>query len=135
MTIRTRGGARDFVRAFTRNRLATAGVVVLVLFVLVALLAPVIAPADPYAQELPARFAGPNAAHLLGQDELGRDVLSRIIHGARVSLSAGLAAVLFATVAGTLVGLAAGYFGRWVDSLLMRLMDILPAFRSDDVVS
>lgn len=127
---RARSGTRDFVRAFTRNRLAVAGVIVLALFVLAALLAPLIAPADPYTQELAARFTGPSAAHLLGQDELGRDVLSRIIHGARISLSAGLAAVALATVAGTLIGLLAGYLGRWADSLLMRLMDILLAFPS-----
>ncbi|MCV5792063.1 ABC transporter permease subunit, partial [Escherichia coli] len=66
----------------------------------------------------------------LGQDELGRDILSRIIYGARVSLTAGIAAVAFATVAGTLVGVVAGYAGRWVDSVLMRLMDVLLAFPS-----
>ncbi|MFE7034496.1 ABC transporter permease [Streptomyces sp. NPDC057621] len=125
-----RGGGRDLLRAFLRNRMALAGLVVLALFVLAAVLAPLAAPYDPSAQHLAQRFAGPGAAHPLGQDELGRDVLSRIIHGARISLSAGLAAVVFTAVIGASVGLVAGYLRGWTDALLMRLMDILLAFPS-----
>jgi peptide/nickel transport system permease protein len=101
------------------------------LFVLVAIFAPLLAPYDPVRdQNLTEQFAPPSSAHLLGQDELGRDILSRLIYGARISLTAGLAAVTFATVFGTLVGVAAGYAGGWVDSILMRLMDVLLAFPS-----
>lgn len=124
-------GARGgFLRAFSSNRLAVVGAGVLAVFILAAILAPLIAPYGPNAQHLAGKFAGPSGAHLLGQDELGRDILSRIIYGARVSLTAGLAAVIFATVVGALVGLTAGYLGRWVDSVLMRAMDILLAFPS-----
>ncbi|MGW6793179.1 ABC transporter permease [Streptomyces chartreusis] len=125
-----RRDAPGFLRAFMSNRLALAGLIVLALFVLAAILAPLVAPYDPQAQRLAERFAGPGGEHLLGQDELGRDVLSRVIHGSRISLTAGLAAVAFAGVIGTLVGLAAGYLRGWTDSVLMRVMDVLLAFPS-----
>lgn len=130
-SVEARSGWADFRRAFFSNRLAVVGAVVMTLFILMAIFAPLIAPYDPIAdQDLAGNFAGPSSAHWLGQDELGRDILSRIIYGARVSLTAGLAAVAFATVGGTIVGVTAGYAGRWVDAILMRLMDILLAFPS-----
>jgi peptide/nickel transport system permease protein len=95
-----------------------------------AVFAPLIAPYDPLQQDLAGKFAPPSRAHLMGQDELGRDILSRVIYGARISLTAGLAAVALATVVGTLIGVVAGYLGRWPDSVLMRLMDVLLAFPS-----
>jgi len=126
---RTRFG--DFRQSFLGNKLAIVGLVVITIFVLMAVFAPLLAPYDPIKdQSLGDRFAGPSAAHPLGQDELGRDILSRIIFGARVSLTAGLAAVVFATVFGTLVGVVSGYVGGLVDSVLMRLMDIILAFPS-----
>jgi peptide/nickel transport system permease protein len=130
-TVETRSRWTDLRRTFFSNRLALFGLVVIALFVLMAVFAPLLAPYDPIEdQALTERFAPPSAEHLLGQDELGRDILSRIIYGARVSLTAGLAAVAFATVGGTLVGLIAGYAGGWADAVLMRLMDILLAFPS-----
>ena len=130
-TVQTRTRWGDFRQAFLGNKLAVVGLVVIALFVLMAIFAPLLAPYDPIRdQSLTERFAGPSAAHPLGQDELGRDILSRIIFGARVSLTAGLAAVVFATVFGTLVGVVAGYVGGIVDSILMRLMDIILAFPS-----
>ena len=129
--VETRTRLGDFRRAFLGNRLAVLGVVIIVLFVFMAVFAPLLAPYDPVRdQSLSERFAPPSAQHLLGQDELGRDILSRIIYGARVSLTAGLAAVAFATAFGTLVGVTAGFFGGRVDSLLMRLMDVILAFPS-----
>lgn len=129
--VETRSQWADFRKTFLSNRLALFGLVVITFFVLVAVLAPLLAPYDPVRdQSLSERFAGPSAEHLLGQDELGRDILSRMIYGARISLTAGLAAVIFATVGGTIVGLIAGYAGGWVDSVLMRLMDVLLAFPS-----
>lgn len=129
--IEARSGWQDFRRVFFSNWLALVGTVIIAIFILMAIFAPFIAPYDPIEdQQLTAKFAPPSASHLLGQDELGRDILSRIIYGARISLTAGLAAVAFATVVGTLVGLVAGYAGRWVDALLMRLMDVLLAFPS-----
>ncbi len=129
--VRTRTRFGDFHQAFLGNKLAVLGLVIIALFVLMAVFAPLLAPYDPIKdQSLGERFAPPSAGHPLGQDELGRDILSRIIYGARVSLTAGLAAVAFATVFGTLVGVVAGYAGGLIDSVLMRLMDIILAFPS-----
>jgi peptide/nickel transport system permease protein len=128
--VKTRSRREDFVRAFFSNHLALFGGIVISLFILMAVFAPLVAPYDPLAQNLTEKFAGPSLAHPFGQDELGRDILSRIIYGARISLTAGLAAVTLATVVGTIVGLTAGYLGRWPDSLLMRMMDVLLAFPS-----
>jgi peptide/nickel transport system permease protein len=105
-----------------------AGGVVIVLFVAVALFAPVLAPHDPNEIETRARRKPPSATHLLGTDELGRDVLSRVIYGARVSLRVGVVAIGIALTAGTLLGVVAGYFGRGVDSIIMRLTDVMLAF-------
>jgi peptide/nickel transport system permease protein len=128
--VETRSRRQDFLRAFFSNRLAIFGTAVMAVFVLMAVFSPLLAPYDPLDQNLPQKFAGPSLAHPFGQDELGRDILSRVIYGARISLTAGLAAVAVATVVGTIVGLVAGYLGRWPDSLLMRLMDVLLAFPS-----
>jgi peptide/nickel transport system permease protein len=128
--VKTRSRREDFLRAFFSNRLAIFGTAIMAVFVLMAVFAPLLAPYDPLDQNIPEKFAGPSLAHPFGQDELGRDILSRVIYGARISLSAGLAAVALATAVGTLVGLTAGYLGRWPDSLLMRLMDVLLAFPS-----
>jgi peptide/nickel transport system permease protein len=128
--VKTRSRRVDFLRAFFSNRLAVFGTAVMAMFVVMAVFAPLVAPYDPLDQNLPQKFAGPSLAHPFGQDELGRDILSRIIYGARISLTAGLAAVTIATAAGTLIGLVAGFLGRWPDSLLMRLMDVILAFPS-----
>jgi peptide/nickel transport system permease protein len=129
--VATRSRWEDFRRTFFSNRLALFGAAVITLFIITAVFAPLLAPYDPIAdQNLTEKFAGPSAAHPLGQDELGRDILSRLIYGARISLTAGLAAVVFATVVGAAVGVVGGYAGGWVDSVLMRLMDVLLAFPS-----
>jgi peptide/nickel transport system permease protein len=107
---------------------------VLVLMVLVALFAPLIAPHDPGAQDLlvrlhpPAWQAGGDASHLLGTDQLGRDILSRLCYGARISLLVGACAALLAGIVGAAIGLAAGFLGGWFDRILMRLADIQLAF-------
>ncbi len=128
--VETRSRRQDFLRAFFSNRLAIFGTAIMGVFILMAVFAPYVAPYSPLQQHLPQKFAGPSFAHPFGQDELGRDILSRVIYGARISLTAGLAAVALATTVGTIVGLAAGYLGRWPDSMLMRLMDVLLAFPS-----
>jgi peptide/nickel transport system permease protein len=128
--VKTRSRREDFLRAFFSNRLAVFGTAVMAVFILMAVFAPLLAPYDPLDQNLPQKFDGPSLAHPFGQDELGRDILSRVIYGARISLTAGLAAVAIATAAGTLIGLVAGFFGRWPDSVLMRLMDVILAFPS-----
>jgi peptide/nickel transport system permease protein len=128
--VETRSRRQDFLKTFFSNRLAVFGTVVMGIFMLMAIFAPLIAPYSPLQQNLLEKFARPSQAHLMGQDELGRDILSRVIYGARISLTAGLAAVGIATAVGTLVGVVAGYFGRALDSVLMRLMDVLLAFPS-----
>jgi peptide/nickel transport system permease protein len=128
--VATRSRKEDFRRVFFSNRLALFGAAVMSIFILMAVFAPLLAPYDPLQQDLAGKFAPPSREHLMGQDELGRDILSRVIYGARISLTAGLAAVAIATAVGTLVGVVAGYFGRWPDSVLMRLMDVILAFPS-----
>ncbi|MEU9976246.1 ABC transporter permease [Streptomyces sp. NPDC051014] len=128
-------GSRSVVlRALLRNKLAVAALVVLALLLVAAMSAPLIAPYDPNTQNLllrlrpPAWQHGGSGAHLLGTDQLGRDMLSRVVYGARVSLLVGAGAALLAGVIGTVVGLSAGYLGGWVDRTLMRLADIQLAF-------
>src|ERR687893_1116642 len=129
-SVETRSRRQDFLRTFFSHRLAIFGAVIMSIFILMAIFAPLIAPYGPLRQDLAGKFAPPSRAHLLGQDELGRDILSRVIYGARISLTAGLAAVAIATGVGTIIGVVAGYFGGRPDSLLMRLMDVLLAFPS-----
>jgi peptide/nickel transport system permease protein len=111
-----------------RHGLLTLGGLLVAAFVTAALLAPWIAPYSPYDLDVVAMLEGPSAAHPLGTDELGRDVLSRTIHAARISLLVALVAVTTGLVGGTLVGLAAAWFGGWVDAALMRLMELLFSF-------
>lgn len=114
-------------RSFGRHRLAITGLVVLAILVAGALLAPLISPYDPLAIDLRARNQPPSPAHWLGTDGNGRDILSRVLYGGRVSLAVGLAAVAIATAVGVLVGSVAGYFGGVADMLLMRLTDVVMA--------
>jgi peptide/nickel transport system permease protein len=118
----------DAWRRLRRNRAAMAGLAIVVLFAGLAAFAPLAAPDDPIAQDLDARLLPPSGRYLLGTDDLGRDLLSRIIYGGRVSLSVGIVSVGLALAVGTLLGLVAGFYGRWADSLTMRIMDIMLAF-------
>ncbi len=113
------------LRALSRQRPAMFGGVLLAAIVLVAVLAPVIAPAGPRADAGVAGvvFEPPSAKHLLGTDDAGGDVLSELVYGARISLVVGFASTLIAMLVGGLVGVLAGYFGRWVDTVLMRITD------------
>src|SRR5215813_3642905 len=125
---RVSGFWADTLHRVVKNRAAVAGGIVVVIFVAVALSAPLLSPYDPLKGRLGERLRAPSAAHWLGTDELGRDVLSRVLHGARITIRIQLAAVGLALVIGAALGLTAGYIGRWVDQLIMRLMDILMAF-------
>jgi len=119
---------RDAIRRLFRNKLAITGMVIMGTFLLTAILAPVIAPYDPIIQELVMRRRPPSQEHLLGRDDLGRDILSRIIFGARTSLQVGVMSVGFAIVIGAIIGAVSGYLGGWIDNIVMRLMDIMLAF-------
>lgn len=117
------------VLAFARQRpLGAAGAAVIVLVALVAALAPLIAPYDPLATDYGAMISRPSAAHWLGTDAFGRDVLSRIIYGSRTALTVGLVSAIVGATLGALVGVASAYFGGRVDLLVERLMDILLSF-------
>lgn len=117
-------------RRFARHRQAAMGVVLLVALGLSALLTPYLAPQDPNEQDrvVETRFQPPSTAHPLGTDRFGRDVLSRVLYGARVSLGIGTVAVLIAVTLGTSVGAAAGYLGGWIDGAAMRTVDLLLSF-------
>jgi peptide/nickel transport system permease protein len=120
--------AAEVWRRLKRNKAAIAGGLIVIAFVLTALFAPVIAPYPPNEGDLAKRLKVPSSEHLLGTDALGRDILSRVIYGARVSLQIQLAAVMIALVLGTLLGMFGGYYGGATDNVIMRLMDILLAF-------
>lgn len=124
---------RDVVRRLLRHRGAVAGLVVILLFFAAALLAPLLSPYDPLAQDLNRRLQGPSSAHPLGTDDFGRDMLSRVMYGARISLTVGFMSVGIAVIGGLLLGLVAGFYttGRWgrmIDIIIMRTSDILLAF-------
>jgi peptide/nickel transport system permease protein len=122
-----RGRIRGFLSRLSRRPSAMVSAVVLLMLIVAAIIAPVIAPYDPDAISPDLRKA-PSHAHPFGTDEVGRDVLSRVIYGGRVSLRVGVIAIGIALTAGTLLGLVAGYTGGWADSVIMRLMDIMLAF-------
>ncbi len=122
-----RSSARLMIRRFRKHRMAVAGLVVVVLMVLMAALAPLLAPHDP--NQIFGKFeSSPSGEHLLGTDSVGRDVLSRLIYGARVSMSVGVGAVVVYVVIGVLLGLLAGYYGGWVDQVIMRITDVFMSF-------
>jgi len=124
----SRGLWRDAWRRLTRNKLAMAGLVVICLLMLVAIFADLLSPYDPTRLFPGQSYARPSAAHWLGTDDVGRDVLSRLIHGARVSLAVGVFAQMIILVIGLTIGGIAGYFGSRVDNYLMRFTDVFYAF-------
>lgn len=115
-------------RRFIRDRPAVAGLAFLVLVAVAAVFAPLVAPYSPYAQDLNAINSGPSLAHLFGTDDVGRDILSRIIWGGRISLRAAFETVGFAVVFAVPLGLMAGYFRGWLDAVMMRMMDAMFSF-------
>src|SRR5690606_30357892 len=112
---------------FRRNRAGLIGAAIVLFFILAALLAPLVAPYDPLQSNFTAVRQAPSAAHWLGTDELGRDILSRLLHGARASLMAGVVSVTIAVLVGVPFGLAAGYFGGWTDTAVSRATEALLA--------
>src|SRR4051794_18076128 len=111
-----------------RNFAFTAGALLTLALIFIALAAPLLSPFDPDQQDTINRLQPPSKAHLLGLDDLGRDVLSRIIWGARVSLRVGFSVVILTSLIGVTLGAISGYFGGFVDTIIMRITDILMAF-------
>lgn len=126
-TISTGTRGRVFQR-FWRNRLALVGAVTVAVFVITAICAPWISPMDPLRQSLKAKRMPPNKTYLLGTDQFGRDILSRILYGSRYALLVSSLSILLSLTFGTLLGMIAGYVGRAVDELIMRIMDMFLAF-------
>ena len=118
----------DSFRRLRKNRMAMFCLILLVILILMAVFAPAIAPYDPTYQDYSAVLQEPSGAHLLGTDEYGRDILSRIIYGSRVSISIGIVAQIVASVVGVALGSIAGYYGGVIDSIISRIMEIFQAF-------
>lgn len=116
------------IKRFKKNKRAIVGLIIVFIFLVVSLLAPWIAPYSPFEQNMDNLLEPPSIKHLFGTDQFGRDVLSRIIYGARISLMIGIVGVGIAIIIGVSLGTLAGYFGGKVDSFIMRIMDIFMAF-------
>jgi peptide/nickel transport system permease protein len=121
-------GKMKFWETFYKNKLMVAGSGLVFLLLIISLLAPWLAPFDPGKIDLTNVLASPSMNHLFGTDQLGRDVLSRMIWGARISLKVGFVATGVAIIIGTILGAIAGYYGGWVDSVIMRFVDIMLCF-------
>lgn len=115
-------------QSYRRHKPAMVGTVIILIFVLGAVFAPQLSPYDPEKTNLDAMLQPPSSEHLMGTDELGRDLLTRIMYGGRVSLSIGVMAMTLAVIVGALVGGLAGFYGGWIDNLLMRFTDMMLAF-------
>ncbi len=119
--------ARRIMKVMVNRWVVTGGMIIILITIIVAIFAPVVAPYPPNKQDLRAMLAKPSKDHLLGTDELGRDLLSRLIYGSRISLVVGVVAVSIAGLIGISLGLIAGYFGGWINNLIMRFTDALLA--------
>ena len=116
-----------WLRFIARDKKALVGMILLAILTVAAIFAPILTPYDPNAQDF-AMIGAPSWAHPLGTDDLGRDLLSRLIHGGRISLFVGTSTVLMALVAGIVLGVSAGYYGGWLDTIIMRYIDLQWAF-------
>ncbi len=125
-----RGWFETQYRFWTNNRMALIGLIIVAITVIVAVFAPVLAPHDPYQRDMANRIAGPSWEHWFGTDDIGRDSLSRIMYGARVSLFVGFLSVGIATIVGVPLGLISAYGGDRIDMIIMRIMDALITFPS-----
>ena len=123
-----RGYWQDTLVRLTQHRVGMIGVIIVITLIVVALIGPYVVPQEPTDMDMAARFAPPSLEHPLGTDDFGRDTLSRIVFGARVSLQVGIIAVGIAASVGSVLGMVAGYAGRVLDEVIMRAMDVLFAF-------
>lgn len=124
------GPWKEAWRNFKKNKSAVVGLYIVSFFVLLAVIGPFIAPQGSNDQDLIARLQPPSSEFWFGTDDLGRDIFSRLLHGAKISLTIGLTAVLISAVAGSFLGIIAGYYGRFIDTIISRIFDIMLAFPS-----
>ncbi|GGK16961.1 peptide ABC transporter substrate-binding protein [Caldalkalibacillus thermarum] len=117
-----------FYKKLSKNKAAMAGGILIVILVIIALFPSLFATHDPLAQNLQNKLAKPSSEHWLGTDHLGRDIYSRIIYGTQITLYVGFVSVLIGAFFGVLLGIISGYYGGWIDALIMRIMDVLLAF-------
>ena len=126
--VASRARSRTALGFLRRNPLVTLGLLIALAWIVVSILAPYIAPYGPLEQKVVERLKGPSAKHWFGTDQLGRDVLTRVLYGGRLSLPAGVLVVISAAVVGALVGSVAGFVGGWIDELMMRLTEVFLSF-------
>jgi peptide/nickel transport system permease protein len=119
---------KDFLSIFLQNKAALGGGIIILFYIFIAIFAPLLAPYDPFEINLEEKLIPPSSDHWMGTDDNGRDILSRILYGSRLSMGIGFAAVVFGAFFGITFGLVAGYYGKWIDSIIMRIMDVLLAF-------
>ncbi|WP_391207036.1 ABC transporter permease [Psychrobacillus sp. L4] len=119
---------KTFFMTIGQNKAAAVGGVIILLYISLTLLAPILSPYDPYEINLPDKLQSPSMAHWMGTDDKGRDILSRILYGSRLSLGVGFSSVFFGAFFGITLGLVAGYYGKWVDTIISRCLDVMLAF-------
>lgn len=119
---------KAFYKKFKRNKLALIGGYIVLFYILVAIFAPIISPQDPFKIDLVNKLQPPSMDHWMGTDDKGRDILSRLIFGSRLSLTVGFVSVFFGAAIGIILGLLAGYYGKLMDTIIMRVVDVLLAF-------
>ena len=121
---------RQFYRELLRQKSAVIGASILIFFIIIAIFAPIIATHDPRNADVTARLKGWSQEHYFGTDKVGRDIFSRIVYGSRISIKVGLVAMTFSISIGALFGVIAGYYGGWIDNIIMRIMDMMLAMPS-----
>ncbi|KPN95732.1 nickel transporter permease [Lysinibacillus sp. ZYM-1] len=117
-------------RSFKKSKVSLVGAGIVIFFILLAVVGPFIAPQGINEQDLAKRLLAPSGEHWFGTDDFGRDIFSRIIHGARISLWVGFFSVILSVIVGSFLGIVAGYYGRWIDTIISRIFDIMLAFPS-----
>ncbi|MFE6166721.1 ABC transporter permease [Viridibacillus arvi] len=119
---------KSFFSTILQNRAATVGGAIILFYGLMTIFAPMIAPYDPYEINLQDKLQSPSMSHWMGTDDKGRDILSRILYGSRLSLGVGVSAVAFGAFFGIILGLISGYYGKWIDTIISRCLDVMLAF-------
>ncbi|MED1906052.1 nickel transporter permease [Cytobacillus firmus] len=118
----------DLAKALIRNKMSLVGGSIVFIYIILAVLAPLISPYDPYEIDLVNKLQPPSADHIMGTDDKGRDIFSRILYGSQLSLAVGFVSVFIGALFGIVLGIISGYYGGWVDTIIMRFIDVLLAF-------